>query len=135
MNKSKKRLILQGELIVKQKKNLEVIPRAGKKEENRLIQQAAQHEVAAARIAELEARNTALEEGGNHQKDMIQSIHEEPKERLGAVESRNNAIRSVNIHLESTIMELQERIERMLKNRGLEPAPAQTVWTRRSCPT
>ena len=123
LNKSKKRLILQGELIVRQKESLEVIPRAGKKEELRLIQQAAQHEVAAAksdllhksqeltaanaRIAELEARNTALEEGVNNQKDMIQSIHEEHKERLGAVESRHKAIRSVNIHLESTIMELQ----------------------------
>ena len=60
-----------------------------------------------ARIAELEARNTALEEGVNNQKDRIQSIHEEHKEKLGAVESRHKAIRSVNIHLESSIMELQ----------------------------
>ena len=35
------------ELIVRQKESLEVIPRAGKKKEIRLIQQAAQHEVAA----------------------------------------------------------------------------------------
>ena len=120
---SKKRLVLQGELLVRQKESLESIPRAGKEEEIRLVQQAALHEVSAAksdllhksqeitaanaRIAELEARNAALEEGVTNQKEMIQSIHEEHKERLGAVETRHKAIRSVNIHLESTIMELQ----------------------------
>jgi len=134
LTNSRKRLVLQGELIERQKERLEMIPRAGKEEEIRLVQQAALHEVAtakadllhksqertaaSARIAELEARNAALEDGFTNQKEMIQSIHEEHKERLGAVETRHKAIRSVNIHLESTIMELQERIERMLKHRG-----------------
>ena len=123
LNNTKKKLILQGELIVRQKERLEHIPRAGKEEEIRLLHQAALQEVGAvksdllhksqeltaahARIVELEARNAALEEGVKNQKDMIESIHEEHKERLGAVESRHKAIRSINIHLESTIMELQ----------------------------
>merc|ERR1712142_185990 len=134
LNNTKKKLILQGELIEMQKEKLEMIPRAGKGEEISIIQHAAAKEIASvrsdnlnksqeltaahAKIAELEARNAALEEGINNQKDVMQSLHEEHKEKLEVVESRQKAIRSINIHLESTIMELQERNERMLKLKG-----------------
>ena len=123
LNNSKKKLVLQGELIEMQREKLETIPKAGKAEEIRILQQAAAHEVATvkadilhksqeltaahAKIAELEARNATLEEGINNQKDVVQSLHEEHKEKLEAVEMRQKAIRSINIHLESTIMELQ----------------------------
>ena len=48
-------------------------------------------------IAELEARITALEEGVNNQKDMIQSIHKEHKKRLRAMESRHKAIMDLQV--------------------------------------
>jgi len=140
LNKSKTKLLLQGELVVRQKEKLEMLPKAGNKEELKQVQQAALNEVSSckaellrksqeltvanARITELESRNNALDQGVKSLKDTIQEIHEEHKERLEAVESRQKAVRSVNIHLESTILELQERLERLMRHRGKGAGPS-----------
>ena len=67
---------------------------------------------------ELENKVTELTEGVKSQQEMIHNIQVEHKERLDAVESRNRAVRSINSHLETTILELQDRMERVVRRRG-----------------
>ena len=120
--------------VIRQKDSLDTIPKAAREEEIRLIQLSSVKEIESlkasvlsknqeltsvkAKTAELETKVTELTEGVKSQQKMIQSIHDEYREKLEAVESRHKAVRSINSHLETTILELQDRMERVVRHRG-----------------
>ena len=120
--------------VIRQKDSLDTIPKAAREEEIRLIQLSSVKEIESlkasvlsknqeltsfkAKTAELEAKVTELTEGVKSQQKMIQSIHDEYREKLEAVESRHKAVRSINSRLETTILELQDRMERVVRHRG-----------------
>jgi len=130
----KKQLVLQGELVMRYAEKLEQLPVAGKAEEMRLIQEAASHEVAAAktelvhvqqeltactaRASQLEGRVSILESALAQQEEILVAAQEEMQEKILAADERYAGLRSVNIHLEGNILELQERWARGEKRRG-----------------
>merc|ERR1711994_1163698 len=91
----------------------------------RLIQEAASHEVAAAktelvhvqqeltactaRASQLEGRVSILESALAQQEEILVAAQEEMQEKILAADERYAGLRSVNIHLEGNILELQER--------------------------
>merc|ERR1712192_163893 len=130
----KKQLVLQGELVMRYAEKLDQLPVAGKAEEMRIIQEAASHEVAAAktelvhvqqeltactaRASQLESRVSTLESALGKQEEILVAVQEEMQEKISAADERYAGLRSVNIHLEGNILELQERWARGEKRRG-----------------
>merc|ERR1719495_206576 len=98
----KKQLVLQGELVMRYAEKLEQLPVAGKAEEMRLIQEAASHEVAAAktelvhvqqeltactaRASQLEGRVSILESALAQQEEILVAAQEEMQEKILAAD-------------------------------------------------
>ena len=133
----RKQLVLQGELVERYRERLDQLPTAAREQEVLIIQEAAKHEVAAAktdlvwkqqevaasaaRVLELEARVGSLERAVGSQEELVVQVQQEMGERMEVVEERYRAIRSVNIHLEGSLMELHERLERAGRGRSAGP--------------
>jgi chromosome segregation ATPase len=100
----RKQVALQGELVERYRERLEQLPVAGRAEEMRIIQDAAKHEVAAARAElvsrlqeltasqaralELEGRAAALEQAVRGQQELVVTVQDEMGERVRVVEDR-----------------------------------------------
>jgi len=101
----KKQLVLQGELVMRYAEKLDQLPVAGKAEEMRLIQEAASHEVAAAktelvhvqqeltactaRATQLEGRVSILESALAKQEEILVAAQEEMQEKIVASDERS----------------------------------------------
>jgi len=130
LDKLKKQILLQAELIRAYRDKLDEIPAKPSQRQVAMITEAAEHEVAAARtdlasksseltvaqgtIADLETKVGVLEKSVEEQKVYLVHTQEEGVANLRAANDNQTALRSINSHLEMTVLELQERLERQL---------------------
>jgi len=133
MEKMKKRMLLQSELINSYKQTLENRPAKTNQHQIRLITEAAEAEVAAmkaqlaartselclatATIADLELSTEELNKNMELQVSFLEQTQQEYKINLKAMDDRYSGMRSINSHFEISILELQDRLETLKMSR------------------